>query len=172
MVLEDAFCFYPGDYTLLYAVTLELMVRKLLHENGYDQKTFRAHIDMSVPLKSGNNVHPSENVAQAIEFIEKALTFMGCRVRCLGREFGPTIVVRLPRDIFLLSNNRDEVIGQLNQGWFDSWNYEVKLGKRNTVFYLFDDEFGNDWRCLVDIVRGIIKLCKGGLAYGSVDKVA
>ncbi len=173
MNIENPFYFYPGDFTLFYAVTLELMVRKSLQENGYDQKMFGAHIDMSGPLKSGVNIHPEENVEQAIEFIEEALTFMGCRVRWQDSEVGGlAIAVKLPKDIFLLSNNRVEVIDQLNQGPFESMYYEVKLGKRNTVFYLFEEEFGYDWRCLIHIVQGVIILCKGGLAYGSVDRVA
>jgi|GEM_PF-6076989 hypothetical protein len=167
MRIEDPFWFYPGDFTLFYAVTVELMVRKLLDEHGYNQKEFGSHIDMTAPLKGQCDVHPYDNVAQAIDFIEDALTYLGYRSRRMNEEGYITIAVRLPKN----SDVRVGVKRQLVQGPFDPY-YDVKLGKHNTVFYLMGEEFGHDWRCLVNIIQGILKLKGGSVINESLDRTA
>lgn len=172
MQIENPFIFWPGDFTLFFAVTLELTVRKLLHDGGYDQEAFGAHVDMSGPLKSGNNIHPSENIEEAIKFIQEALYFVGCRVRLFVKEDGEsTIAVRLPKGKSFNISNRTEVERILDKGRYNS-AYYINLGKRSTVFYMLDEEFGHDWRALANIVQGVIALLEGGLNYVNDDRAA
>ena len=177
MNIENPFNFYPGDYTLFYAVTLELMIRKLLDQDGYNQKLFMDNIDMTWALKGTGLHYPRNNVGQAIEFTAKALNFMGCRVRHRvseadgDDEFALTLAVKLPKAMYLSSNNRDELNQQLEGGPFETY-YDVKIGKQGTIFYVFYEEFEDDWRCLVNVVQGVIKLCKGGFLYGSSNNAA
>lgn len=173
MKILDPFCFYPGDFTLFYAVTTELMIRKLLDENGYNQQDFSAHIDMTAPLNGKCGIYPTNNVGEAIKFVAGALTYIGCRVKWQDspqEEGGIRIAVRLPKNVCIMTNTKRRLEHRLTEGPFA--DYYVVVLKRNTVFYFSEELFEDDWRSLVNIVQGIIKLCKGDLDYGNMDRVA
>lgn len=158
MDIADPFCFFPGDFTLFYAATLEMMTRKLLCDHGFDQKQFTAGFT-AILEQNGTGYYVWENMWRALDFVRKAVGFLGFRViyrRKTEEDSFTAFAVKVPEIKKLVDADLELIKHRLTNGYFYS-GYEVEI-KNGTIFLRIYEDVAWDWRCLVNFVAGMVQL--------------
>lgn len=72
--IDDPFVLYPGDYTFYRAAFVELVIRKVLHDNGFQHKDFELEL-------SPDNPEVYDVLEDVLFFFKEAISFMGYEIQ-------------------------------------------------------------------------------------------
>lgn len=160
--IDDPFVYYDGDIMLLRAAFVELVIRKVLQDNGFEHKEFASEFSPDDP--EGYDVLP-----ETFDFLQAVFIFMGYQIDmpdeeeiCERLEKSEIIVVKikLPEldglTPYKVSKYRKAWLDILKCGKFYGLPCDVVIrtskDKKSTLLFYFYEDLYYMWAGIADLV--------------------
>lgn len=177
--IKDPFVYYDRDFTILRAAFIELVIRKLLDENGFKHQNFYPEF---MPYTTYDDFSPQE----AIGYMKKVFEYMGYIFEELNFDeidskfaSGDSIQVKiLLKELDGLSSiyirkHEEKWLNIMNEHRFYSVPCELAIqtreDKQAILEMTFDEEFYYEWYGIADLIFNFCELRKSIMEVLNTD---